>query len=43
LPAPAVDYNWDITEYSFSSAGSHTIEWKLGALVSNQLVVEVTP
>lgn len=43
LPAPAVDYNWDITEYSFSSAGSHTIEWKLGALASNQLVVEVTP
>lgn len=43
MPAPAVDYNWDVTEYSFSSAGSHTIEWKLGALVSNQLVVEVTP
>jgi hypothetical protein len=43
MPAPAVDYNWDVTEYRFSSAGSHTIEWKLGALVSNQLIVEVTP
>jgi hypothetical protein len=43
LPAPAVDYSWDVTEYSFSSAGSHTIEWKLGALVSNQLLIEVTP
>lgn len=43
MPAPAVDYNWDITEYNFSSAGLHTIEWRLGALVSNQLVVEVTP
>jgi hypothetical protein len=42
MPAPAVDYNWDVTEYSFSSAGSHTIVWKLGALVSNQLIVEVT-
>jgi hypothetical protein len=41
--APAVDYNWDVTEYSFSAAGSHTVEWKLGALVSNQLVVEVIP
>jgi hypothetical protein len=43
MPAPVVDYNWDMTEYSFSSTGSHTIEWKLGALVSNQLVIEVTP
>lgn len=43
VPAPAVDYNWDITEYTFASAGSHTIEWKLGALVSNQLTIEVTP
>jgi len=43
MPAPAVDYNWDVTEYRFSSAGSHTIEWRLGALVSNRLVVEVTP
>jgi hypothetical protein len=42
-PAPAVDYNWDITEYAFSSAGAHTIEWKLGALISNQLVIQVTP
>lgn len=43
VPAPAVDYNWDITEYTFASAGSHTIQWKLGALASNQLTIEVTP
>ncbi|HEY0477572.1 MAG TPA: hypothetical protein VGD37_08605 [Kofleriaceae bacterium] len=43
LPAPAVDYNWDITEYSFASAGSHTIEWKLGPLVSNPLTIEAVP
>ncbi|HEX3476134.1 MAG TPA: hypothetical protein VHT91_14010 [Kofleriaceae bacterium] len=43
MPAPAADYNWDVTEYSFSSSGSHTIEWKLGALVSNQLMIDVTP
>jgi hypothetical protein len=43
LPAPAVDYNWDITEYTFAAAGSHTIEWKLGPLISNHLTIEVTP
>jgi len=43
LPAPAVDYNWDITEYTFAAAGSHTIEWKLGPLVSNHLTLEVIP
>lgn len=41
LPAPAVDYNWEITEYRFSAPGPHTIEWRLGALVSNALHVEV--
>ena len=35
MPAPAVDYSWDITEYRFDAAGPHTIEWKLGSLVSN--------
>jgi hypothetical protein len=43
LPAPAADYNWNITEYMFDAPGRHTIEWKLGPLVSNSLVVEVTP
>jgi hypothetical protein len=42
-PAPAVDYNWDITEYTFDTTGRHTIEWKLGGLVSNLLAIEVLP
>jgi hypothetical protein len=42
-PAPAVDDNWDITEYTFDTAGRHTIEWKLGELVSNLLAIEVLP
>jgi hypothetical protein len=43
VPAPAADYNWDITEYSFDAAGRHTVQWKLGALVSNTLTIEVAP
>jgi hypothetical protein len=42
-PAPAVDYNWDMTEYTFDTAGRHTIQWKLGRLVSNPLMIEVVP
>jgi hypothetical protein len=41
-PAPAVDYNYDITEYRLA-VGRHTIEWQLGALCSNQLIIDVTP
>ena len=42
-PAPAADYNWDVTEYVFDSPGRHTIQWKLGALASNSLTIEVAP
>jgi hypothetical protein len=42
LPAPAVDYNYDITQYQLP-VGRHILEWKLGPLRSNQLVIEVTP
>lgn len=40
--APAVDYNYDITEYRLP-VGRHVIEWQLGALRSNTLIVEVRP
>jgi hypothetical protein len=38
--APAVDYNYDITEYRLP-VGRHVIEWQLGPLRSNQLVIDV--
>lgn len=41
-PAPAVDYNYEITEYKLA-AGRHTVEWQLGALRSNQLAIDVIP
>jgi hypothetical protein len=43
LPAPAADYNYDVTEYTFDRPGAHTIEWKLGPLQSNTLTIDVTP
>jgi hypothetical protein len=42
VPAPAVDYNYDITQYQLP-VGRHILEWKLGPLRSNQLAIEVTP
>jgi hypothetical protein len=41
-PAPAVDYNYDITEYKLP-VGRHVIEWQLGPLRSNQLAIDVVP
>lgn len=35
LPCPAVDYNYEITTYTFSKPGVYNIQWKLGELVSN--------
>lgn len=42
LPSPAVDYNYDITSYSFSAPGTHQIYWQLGSLKSNTLTIEIT-
>jgi hypothetical protein len=42
LSSPAVDYNYDITSYRFFEPGSHTICWKLGALESNTLRLQVS-
>jgi hypothetical protein len=41
-PAPAADYNYDVTEYKLP-VGRHVIEWQLGPLHSNQLVIDVIP
>jgi|GEM_PF-1019474 len=38
---PAVDYNYDITIYSFDTPGEHTIQWDLGDMKSNVLKVTV--
>jgi hypothetical protein len=40
--APAVDYNYDITEYKLA-VGHHVVEWQLGPLRSNQLSIDVVP
>jgi hypothetical protein len=42
LPSPAVDYNYEITSYSFSKPGTHCFQWRLGPLESNVLTLEVT-
>jgi hypothetical protein len=42
LPSPAVDYNYDITSYTFSAPGTHQIYWQLGSLKSNILTIEIT-
>lgn len=41
LPTPAVDYNFDITSYRFQLPGLYRIQWRLGALHSNVLSIEV--
>lgn len=41
LTSPAVDYNYEITVYSFSVPGRHQIDWRLGGLRSNTLEFEV--
>jgi hypothetical protein len=42
LPSPAVDYNYEITSYSFSKPGTHLFQWKLGPLESNMLTLKIT-
>jgi hypothetical protein len=43
LSSPGVDYNYDITTYSFEEPGRHTIYWQMGELQSNTLELIVTP
>jgi len=42
LPSPALDYNYDITVYTFVEPGSHRLQWKMGALQSNVLTLTIT-
>ncbi len=41
VSSPAVDYNYDITTYSFAEPGTHRIHWKLGSLHSNSLTLKI--
>jgi hypothetical protein len=43
LPSPGVDYNYDITTYSFEGPGRHTIYWQMGEMRSNTLELEIIP
>jgi hypothetical protein len=42
LPAPAVDYNYEITSYAFDEPGTYRIQWILYPWKSNVIKVEVT-
>jgi hypothetical protein len=41
LLSPAVDYNYEITTYSFPKPGIHRIYWQLGTMRSNILILEI--
>lgn len=41
LESPAVDYNYEITTYSFSKPGMHKIYWKLGDRQSNIITLKI--
>ncbi|MBM7774264.1 hypothetical protein JOD54_004468 [Actinokineospora baliensis] len=42
IPSPAFDTNYEITTYTFTTPGPHTIQWRLGALTSNLLTLTIT-
>lgn len=42
VPGPAVDFGYEVSVYTFESAGQHRIVWRLGLLVSNELVISVS-
>lgn len=41
VPGPAVDYGYDVSAYRFEATGLHRIMWRLGELVSNELLILV--
>jgi hypothetical protein len=41
VSSPVVDFNYEITVYTFSTPGQHTIQWRIGPLRSNTLTLEV--
>lgn len=42
LPSPNVDYHYEISSYTFSEPGEHTIQWMPGQLESNLLIIKVS-
>ena len=42
LSSPAVDYNYEVTSYTFSQPGTHEIYWKIDNLKSNIITIEIT-
>ena len=41
VPCPTLDYNYEITSYSFDSPGEYKIQWELGDMISNELIITV--
>ena len=41
VPGPVIDYGYEVSVYSFESAGQHRIVWRLGPLASNEIVILV--
>jgi hypothetical protein len=41
LQGPGLDFNYEITEYRFATAGQHTVQWRLSPYLSNVLSLEV--
>lgn len=39
---PAIDYNYEITQYQFKEPGIYRLQWRPGTLVSNTLRIQVT-
>ncbi|WP_287929056.1 hypothetical protein [Arthrobacter sp.] len=42
VPGPGLDFNFDITEYSFGTPGRHAVQWRPGSWESNTLWFDVT-
>ena len=38
---PAIDYNYEITQYRFDEPGIYLIQWRLGMLASNTLGIQI--
>lgn len=43
LTSPEIDYNYEITTYTFARPGSHTIQWCPKGRCSNVIRVEIVP
>ncbi|WP_113718525.1 hypothetical protein [Arthrobacter dokdonensis] len=41
-PGPGLDFNFDITEYTFGTPGRHSVQWRPGSWESNTLWFDVT-